>query len=95
MCLLVLLLFGGPRLISLIWYFADPVRWSAMFSGFLIPLLGFLFLPWTLVTYVLVGPDVEGGEWLIVGLGLLADGLAWSGSAWQGNKRRYGYKTQA
>ena len=69
MCLLVLLLFGGPRLISIVWYLADQARWNATFDGILIPILGFLFLPWTMVMYVLVFPNIEGFEWaLAVGL---------------------------
>ena len=95
MCLLVLLLFGGPRLISLIWYFVDQARWNATFDGILIPILGFLFLPWTMVMYVLVGPTLENFEWALLGLGLLADVLAWSGSAWKSRERGYGFKTQA
>ena len=95
MCLLVLLLFGGPRLITLFWYFIDQARWNATFDSILIPILGFLFLPWTLVMYVLVGPVVDGGEWFLIGLGLLADALAWGGGAWKGRERGSGYKTQA
>jgi hypothetical protein len=95
MCLLILLLFGGPRIISVIWYVVDQARWNATFDGFLIPLLGFIFLPWTLVMYVLVGPVVDGGEWLLIGMGLLADALAWGSSAYKGRERGYGFKTQA
>jgi hypothetical protein len=91
--LFIVLLFGGPRLITIIWYLLDQARWSATFDGLLIPILGFLFLPWTLVMYVLVGPGVEGGEWLLVGLGLLADALSWGGGARE--TRRYGMKSTA
>jgi hypothetical protein len=91
---MVVLLFGGPRLISIIWYLLDQARWAATFpDGFLLPLLGFLFLPWTLVMYVLVGPVVDGGEWVLIGLGLLADALSYGGGAAQ--TRRYGYKATA
>jgi hypothetical protein len=96
MCLLVLLLFGGPRLISIVWYFVDTARWTATFpDGILLPILGFLFLPWTLVMYVLFGTTIEGTEWLFIGLGLLADILAWGSSGWQTQKRGYGFKTSA
>jgi hypothetical protein len=91
---LILFLFGGPRLIAIIWYLLDQARWAATFpDGFLIPLLGFLFLPWTLVMYVLVGPGVEGGEWILIALGLLADALSWGGGA--NETRRYGMKSTA
>jgi hypothetical protein len=91
--LFIILLFGGPRLISIVWYLLDQARWAATFDSFLIPLLGFLFLPWTLVMYVLVGPGIEGGEWLLVGLGVLADALSWGGGARE--TRRYGMKSTA
>jgi len=94
MCLLVLLLFGGPRLISIVWYVVDQARWNATFDGILIPILGFLFLPWTMVMYVLVGPTLENMEWVLLGLGFLADALAWGGGAWKGRERGYGFNTQ-
>jgi len=95
MCLLVLLLFGGPRLVSIFWYLVDPTRWNETFGGALIPILGFIFLPWTMVMYVLVFPNIEGFEWVLLGLGLLADALAWGGGALKGRERGYGMKMDA
>lgn len=95
MCALILLLFGGPRLLSVIWYIADQVRWNGTFDGILIPILGFIFLPWTLLMYVLVGPVVDGGEWILIGMAVLADALAWGASAAKGRQPGYGFKTQA
>ena len=95
MCLLVILLIGGPRILSIVWYITDPARWTATLDGILIPILGFIFLPWTMVMYVLVFPNIAAFEWVLLGLGLLADALAWGGGALKGRERGYGYKTQA
>ena len=74
-CLLTGFLTLAPRLVLLfVWLFT--ARLSAAFEGFLIPLLGFLFLPFTTLAYVLVWDaqvGVSGSAWLLVGGGLLFD----------------------
>ena len=58
-CLLSALMVVGARgVLFLVWLF-QPVRFNAAFDGFsfLVPLLGFLFLPWTTLMYVLVSPS--------------------------------------
>jgi hypothetical protein len=57
-CILAAFLIVGARgVLFLIWLF-QPVRFDVAFNGvsFLVPLLGFLFLPWTTLMYVLVAP---------------------------------------
>ena len=53
--MLILLLFLSPRYILFIeWIFNNP-RWNFVFPGsFLVPLLGFFFLPWTTLAYFFV-----------------------------------------
>ena len=46
-CLAASLLLLGPRFGILIWWLFDPARWSLAFDTFILPFLGFLFLPWT------------------------------------------------
>jgi hypothetical protein len=74
-CLLTGIITLGPRLVLLfVWIFSDRI--STVFEGFLIPLLGFLFLPFTTLAYLLVWnaqSDVSGAAWLLVGGGLLFD----------------------
>ena len=74
-CLLTGILTLAPRLVLLfMWFFTDRV--SAAFEGFIVPLLGFLFLPFTSLAYVLVWnaqSGVSGAAWLLVGGGLLFD----------------------
>ena len=73
-CVVSLLVFIGPRIAAIAWYFLETARWNAAFSSILWPLLGVLVLPWTTMAYVLMSPGgVEGLQWLIVGLGLIAD----------------------
>ena len=74
-CLLTGILTLAPRLVLLfVWLFT--ARLSAAFEGILIPLLGFLFLPFTTLAYVLVWDaqsGVSGGAWLLVAGGLVFD----------------------
>jgi hypothetical protein len=57
MCLIVGCLFLlGPRAVVLVWWLADQVRWALTFPNPILPVLGFLFLPWTTIIYVLVFP---------------------------------------
>ena len=51
-CILSLLIFIGPRVAALAWYFIDTARWNAAFSNILWPCLGFLFVPWTTMAWV-------------------------------------------
>ena len=74
-CLLTGILSLAPRLVLLfMWLFTTQV--SAAFEGILIPLLGFLILPFTTLAYVLAWDaqsGVSGAAWLLVLGGLLFD----------------------
>lgn len=87
-CLLTVLVLIGPRAAVIVWWLAQPARWQAAFTSFLVPLLGFLFLPWLTLMYVLVAPGgVVGLDWLWLGLALVADIGSYGGGA-HGNSRR-------
>jgi len=84
MCCMVLIATGlGPRIaLALWWIFGDKV--SLAFSGWLWPLLGLLFLPWTTIFYVLMWSaigGVSGAEWLFVALGFFFDIATYSSRA--------------
>jgi hypothetical protein len=69
-----------PRLwIIAFWIFGRAL--GDAFSGWIVPFLGFLFLPWTTVLYAwmwAIGSDgVHGWEWIIVAIGLLSDLFFW------------------
>ena len=87
-CFFTTLVFLGPRAAILIWWLINPVRWQATFSSFIWPLLGFLFLPWTTLMYVLVAPGgVVGFDWIWLGLAVLADIGMYAGGGY-GNRAR-------
>jgi hypothetical protein len=81
-CLLAAVLAGAPRIAFLLWWFFDPARIQATFTSWIVPVIGFIFLPWTMLAYVLVAPGgVSGFEWAILLLGLLFDVGTHGGSA--------------
>ena len=85
-CFFASLMMFGPRFAIIIWWLMNPIRWEATFSNFFLPFLGFLFLPWTTLSYVAVAP---GGivflDWIILGMGLLIDIASYTSSerGWQ------------
>jgi hypothetical protein len=82
MCLVIFALIFGPRVVTVVWWLFDMARWSATFDTFIVPFLGFLFLPWTTIMYVLVAPQgVAGIDWLWIALAVLADLGAVGGGA--------------
>ncbi|GAB1421500.1 hypothetical protein MASR2M15_16680 [Anaerolineales bacterium] len=73
-CLFTILLFLGPRVASFVWWLADSARFSATFDNFLLPFIGWLFLPWTLLMYVLVAPGgVDTFEMVLLAFTFILD----------------------
>ena len=73
-CLFAILVLIGPRAAILVWWLVDQLRWAAAFDTFIWPLLGFLFLPWTTLVWVLVFPGgIDGFDWLWLAIGLAID----------------------
>jgi CDP-diglyceride synthetase len=74
-CLLALLAALSPRLaLVLVWIFTNLV--DRAFTGFLLPLLGLIFLPLTTLVYVLAYRPVvgvTGWGWFFVFLAVLFD----------------------
>jgi hypothetical protein len=74
-CLLAVLAAISPRLaLVLVWIFTNLV--DRAFEGFLLPLLGLLFLPLTTLVYVLAYrpvTGVSGWGWFFVILAVLFD----------------------
>jgi hypothetical protein len=73
----VLVIFG-PRLAFLI-YWLTPGGNAAVtsaYSGFVVPLLGWLFLPWTTLMYAItysIGNGISMFDWIILAVALLVD----------------------
>ena len=91
-CFFTTLLFLGPRSAILIWWLVDTARWEAAFSSFLWPLLGFIFVPWTTLMYVLVERGgVTGFDWVWMGLAVLTDISMYAGGGYGNRDRVPGY----
>jgi len=91
-CILTALVLAGPRLAILIWWLINPLRWQVTFTSFIWPLLGFIFLPFTTLMYVLVAPGgVVGFDWVWLVLAVIIDLGSYGGGAY-GNRERLGYK---
>jgi hypothetical protein len=83
-CLALLLALISPRLaIVAVWLFSDIL--GRAFDSTLVPVIGFLLLPWTTLAYAVMwdvgSHEVAGFEWVIVGVALLADLSSHSGTA--------------
>lgn len=90
-CILLLLGLAFPRFVILLLLLFSG--WFARaFDGLLIPLLGLLFLPYSLLWYSVV-INQFGGEWglwqiLFMGLALIADLSAFGGAATRRRRSR-------
>ncbi len=92
-CFITALFLFGPRVAIVLWYLVNPVYFNAAFQTFLVPCLGFIFLPWTLLAYLAVYPGgVNGFDWVIIGLGVLADIATYSGGGYGNRRRLPGYQ---
>ena len=81
-CFLTTLVLLGPRIAILIGWLIWPGRFAVVFNNWLVPLLMAIFIPWTMIMYVLVFPIV-GLDWLWLGLGLLADIAFYAGGGFR------------
>lgn len=85
-CLIAIFALIGPR-VALIFtaIFSDMI--SRAIDGWFVAFLGFLFLPWTTLAYVVMydvgsGRTVEGIEWFLVGIAFVADVMSYAGGRW-------------
>lgn len=89
-CLFLTILLISPRLgVVALWLFTDWV--DRAFSGWILPILGIIFLPWTTGLYVLgfvIGD--AAAPWGILGafIGLFLDIALHAGSATMSRRRR-------
>jgi hypothetical protein len=79
----------APRVVLvLLWIFSNLV--DRAFSGFLVPLLGLIFFPYTTLFYVLAWSPVggvTGWGWFFVTCGFLFDLSHWAGSGYRGRQQ--------
>ncbi len=85
-CLIALVALIGPRVaLVFTWLFSNMI--SRAIDGWIVAVLGFIFLPWTTLAYVVffdvgAGREVAGLEWFLVGLAFVADIGSYVGGRW-------------
>jgi hypothetical protein len=81
-CLFALLAAAAPRLaLALMWLFTPWV--GRAFDSFIVPLLGFIFLPLTTVVYVLAYPrGLTVFEWILLIVAVIIDLGAYGSGAY-------------
>jgi hypothetical protein len=75
-CLFVALGALAPRTLILLVWLARPVLVDNAFDGFILPLLGIIFLPYTTLMFLLVhtsGLGVTGSDWIFIALAVALD----------------------
>ena len=82
-CFFAALMFLGPRFAFLIYWIIAPVRVNFTLASlnfpFLVSMLGLIFLPWTLLMWVVIFP-LNGWDWIWLGFGVMADVASYIGS---------------
>jgi hypothetical protein len=85
-CFVLLFALISPRLALIAtWLFSGVL--DRAYDAWLVPVLGFFLLPWTTLAWAWMwdsGRTVEGLEWLLVGLAVLADLSSLVGSGKRG-----------
>ena len=85
-CLIALFALIGPRVaLVFTWIFSGMI--GRAIDSWLVAVLGFIFLPWTTLAYVVMydvgaGLEVEGIEWFLVGLAFVVDIGSYVGGRW-------------
>jgi hypothetical protein len=91
-------MFAGlfPRLGLLMVWIARPNMVDAAFDTFIWPLLGFLFLPFTTLMYVILwrAGGLDGWDWFWIGLAAFCD-LAHMGASFSQRRSMPGYPQTA
>jgi hypothetical protein len=86
-CVITTLIFLGPRLGIIVWWLLVPDRWQLAYNTFLLPCLGFLFLPWTTLMYVFISNDgISTFGWVLLAFAFLADLSSYGGGGY-GNRK--------
>lgn len=94
MCCFFISLFAlGPRIAFLVYWLWRPAVVQLTFKGWILPLLGLIFLPWTTLMYVLVygANGIVGFDWVWLGLALVFDIASYSSGAYK-RKQVPGYR---
>jgi hypothetical protein len=80
-CLFAMMAGFFPRFALFILWVARPSMVDAAFDGFILPVLGIIFLPFTTLIYVVLYTPrvgVTGWDWLWIGLAVMCDISHWA-----------------
>jgi hypothetical protein len=89
MCMLLTLMFLGPRAGLVVYWIGWNARWEAAFDTWIVPLVGFIFFPWATMMYVFVAPGgVSGLDFALVVFGGLLDVFSLVGGGGYSRSRR-------
>ena len=93
-CFLTALVLFGPRLAILVWWIIAPARMNAAFDDrWVLVILAWLFIPWTVLMYLIIFPGgIVGFDWVLLILGILADVASYSGGFWGNRNQIPGYQ---
>lgn len=89
-CLLLLLVVAFPRVVLVLVAIFDPAWLDHVYHGLLVPLLGFLFLPLTTLTYAWLmnsHRDLTGANLLILIVAVIIDAGGLGGGEWHRRRR--------
>ena len=91
MCLIYLVfLFVGPRAGLALWWLLDQTRFNQVYDTFVLPLLGFFFLPVTTIMYTIVwqAGGLDGWDWFWMALALIGDIAAFAPGGYSSNRNK-------
>ena len=91
-CFFTALLLAGPRAAILVWWIFTPAYVDQLFQTWIWPLLGWLFLPWSTLMYMVVAGNggIVGFDWILLGLGVFADMATYFGGYYNRERVPYG-----
>ena len=83
---------GFSRLVLLMFWISRPVQWASVFGdSWLLPCLGFIFLPFTTLMYAWLQLSQPGPltwfEWAFIGIAVLCDVLSAAGAGYSNRNR--------
>jgi hypothetical protein len=97
-CITTIVLVFGSRIALLFWWLVDQPLFALAFKnwsnlgglalpGWVWPLLGAIFVPWTTLAYLFLFPGgIVGYEWIVLGVAFLVDMAGHSGSYYHRNR---------
>jgi len=91
-CIVTLALVLSSRIALFVWWLSDRQLFTLAFGnwpqpGWIWPLLGAIFLPWTTLAYLFVFPNsIAGFDWIILGVAFLID-LSGHGGSYRNRNR--------